>query len=1070
MAIGQVLEDHRGAATHAEGALLRPSLQRRLDEAGAGRLTCLVAGAGFGKTTLLQQWRARQATAWHSVRTEDRDGEHLARSLLDALGVAPDGRAALTAALDPATWLDGSPFAALVIDDVDLLVGSPGALDILVAFCGRTPPHLRLVLSSRVELPHGADHGRGRYQVSEIGPATLAFTAQETTQLVCGLVPGDDAEALAGGVHELTHGWPAAVRLAVDALRDVTPARRREALAHLGEAGDGMFASLANEVLAGDGPEIRTLLAGLAVLDRFTTEQAASVLGPEVRGVLARLERRGLVSAASRGRRRWSALNPVVRAHLRRAAAVPPDEAQAIRTRAAEWLLHAGEGVDALRVLVASGDGRRTRQFLERHGDRLLSVASADVVLDAVRLVGDRSTAVRLLEGDAHQLRGTWEDALAAYRAALVPGAPVPSGLAWRLGLIHHLRGDLDAALAAYGQGTVDDGEPADGALLLAWTATAHWRRGDLAGCRVLMERASTMAHLSGAPRALAAAATVQALVAATDGDRAGNDAHYVRALECARQAGDTLQIIRIGVNRGSRLVEEGFHEEAIAELEEAVTLGQSTGFALLGAVALANRGEAALCLGRLDEARADLDESRRITQRLGAGLAAYPLVQLGELHRCRGDLHQARAWFEEAVTISRRSGDLAALVPALAGLAVVRTVDDPDEGRRLAEEAVAFGPVLGHVAALLASGWAALAQMDPAVAVERARQAAALARTRRDRSGLAEALELEADGRVARGETVVDLLTEAHAIWVAVGNPLAQARVELGLARNGGGGPDRARQAERTFLRMGARRHAQQAADVVQDLEHRARPPIAIRTLGGFGVVSGGRPVAPTAWQSRQARDLLKMLVARRGGPLHREWVLDAFWPDEPPERAAPRLSVVLSTLRTVLDPGHAFDPVAADRETISLVADRVDIDVLSFLDTAGRGLRLLAAGDATLGADALVAAEGAYAGDFLPDDPFADWAAPLREQARNACLEVTAALAALALGAGDPNAAIRYQLRLLEHDPYDERAHLGLVASARAAGRHGDAGRYHRQYCARMAELGVAPEPLAAPSAGPR
>ena len=82
----------------------------------------------------------------------------------------------------------------------------------------------------------------------------------------------------------------------------------------------------------------------------------------------------------------------------------------------------------------------------------------------------------------------------------------------------------------------------------------------------------------SGEDRALAAAHTVLAMLAALEGDRASNDAHYLRALDHAERAGDVLQIIRIRVNRGSRNLEEGAYEAAIVELDLAIRLADLGG------------------------------------------------------------------------------------------------------------------------------------------------------------------------------------------------------------------------------------------------------------------------------------------------------------------------------------------------------------------------------------------------------------------------------------------------------------------------------------------------------------
>ena len=77
----------------------------------------------------------------------------------------------------------------------------------------------------------------------------------------------------------------------------------------------------------------------------------------------------------------------------------------------------------------------------------------------------------------------------------------------------------------------------------------------------------------------------------------------------------------------------------------------------------------------------------------------------------------------------------------------------------------------------------------------------------------------------------------------------------------------------------------------------------VAIEALGRFRVLRAGAPVPRSAWRSRKARDLLKMLVARHGRPVSREALIEALWPEEDPVRCANRLSVALSTLRGVLD-----------------------------------------------------------------------------------------------------------------------------------------------------------------------
>jgi DNA-binding SARP family transcriptional activator len=197
---------------------------------------------------------------------------------------------------------------------------------------------------------------------------------------------------------------------------------------------------------------------------------------------------------------------------------------------------------------------------------------------------------------------------------------------------------------------------------------------------------------------------------------------------------------------------------------------------------------------------------------------------------------------------------------------------------------------------------------------------------------------------------------------------------------------------------------------------------------------------------------------VARRGRAVPRETLMDCLWPDEPPKRLGNRLSVALSTVRGILDPdrAHANDWfVRADQTAVSLDADHVMVDVEHFLTGAERGLELLRQGRGEEGLALLAAVEPRYRGDFLEEDLYEDWAADLREQARAVYVAVLRALADAAVAAGDPDGAVRRQLRLLERDPYDEAAHLDLVRTLETGGRHGEARRHYTIYTVRMREL---------------
>jgi DNA-binding SARP family transcriptional activator len=240
----------------------------------------------------------------------------------------------------------------------------------------------------------------------------------------------------------------------------------------------------------------------------------------------------------------------------------------------------------------------------------------------------------------------------------------------------------------------------------------------------------------------------------------------------------------------------------------------------------------------------------------------------------------------------------------------------------------------------------------------------------------------------------------------------------------------------------------------------------VAIVTLGRFAVLRAGEPVPLAAWQSRKARDLLKVLVARKGRPITREAAAEAMWPQEDPEPLGNRLSVALSIIRKVLDPGRRHPPdhyVVADTRTIALRLDRIDVDLTEFLRVAGEAADLMAGSDRAAAEGPLRRARQIYAGDFLEEDLYEEWAVAAREEARSRLLTVLRLLARLAAGRGDDESAGQYLGQLLEREPYDEDAWLALIAGQLRLRRHGEARRRYAAYARRMGELDVVPVGLA-------
>jgi ATP/maltotriose-dependent transcriptional regulator MalT/DNA-binding SARP family transcriptional activator len=1066
----------------------RPALLERLSGARRHRLTTVIAGPGFGKSTALAAWAATVPSAWYTVMREDRVLPVLAGGLADALSL-PDVLAAAGGERGPggdetaraesiAALLAGAleerldSDLVLVLDDVHELPARSPSARLVDALVRQAPQDLHVVLVSRDEPPFRVERLRGRGQVLDIGAEQLAFDEAEVAGILAASLD-EVPPSLPAAVSALTAGWPAAVRLTAEALRARPAAEREQAFERLVRPEGALFSYLAEEVFAPQPKAVRDLLRTVAPFERFNPALCEALGLARADEQLRRLARRGLFVQSSGGPEGWYGLHALAREFALESRPLDEDELRRLHRLAAAWFEDNDHPEEALRSFTAAGDPEPLADALRRRGPELLAAGSIEPVLAAVDALPEQSRDARIeqLAGEARQIRGDWEGALASFRRAGAGAAELEPGAAWRMGVIHYLRGELDDALRIYEHGRVDGSDPEEEAVLLAWTATARWVRGEVDDARVLADQALSVAREADADRGLAAAHTVHAMLASVEGRRADGTAHSERALEHALRAGDLLQVIRIRSNRGSHLSDEGEYEAALAEIDEALGLADLAGFANFSALGLSNRGDTKLKLGLLDEALADLEAARAAYERLGSHALAYPLGHLGDAYRERGELALSRAAYEEAIATSERARDAQGLAPALAGLARVVAVEDLAAAQRLADRAAAEGTGVARVAALLSSGWVALAAADRDGAARCAEEARAAARERHDRAGLAEAVEL---GVLAAPDPASEAaqLEEAVEGWRRLGNTVAElrARVALGRLSNDAGARAVADRADRRLRALGVRTRPPLAAGLLASLPTDRPSPVTVRCLGGFGIWRDGMPVPLGEWQSKKARDLLKLLVARRGHPVMREVLMDSLWPGEDPAKVTNRLSVALATVRSVLDPEHRHGQdhfVAADGGAVRLRREHLSIDVEDFLVQADRGLTLRGEGGAEA-VSLLEAAEDAYVGDFLEEDPYDDWAVALREEARAAYASVARALAAEADRTGDPDGASRYRLRILERDPHDEEAHLGLAAALVRAGRHGEARRAYRTYVTRMEEIGA--EPAAFPSLGAR
>ncbi|QCW49775.1 tetratricopeptide repeat protein [Nocardioides dongxiaopingii] len=650
-------------------------------------------------------------------------------------------------------------------------------------------------------------------------------------------------------------------------------------------------------------------------------------------------------------------------------------------------------------------------------------------------------------------------------------GGALPVALAWRHGYALHQAGRFAEALLVYARAGDEAGDqpgtptdPVDVAFLHASHASTLWATGDAVASRRLSDQAVQEALACGNDSAVAAAWISQALVCVLEGDLDANLVAYEKALTAAERAGDVLTQARIHNNLGSRCNSEGRYTEALTHLDRAIALAESVAApGPVRALSLITRSDSLLGLGRLEECLAELHLARTITRTSESPLLGLAVVGIGDANRLCGNATQAALAYREALAIAERTNNAQIIVPATSGLARVLVVDDLDEAQGLVKQALDQPAAVGQVEPLLAAGWVCLATGDKAAAGEYSRLAVREAGRRHDSRGLAESLELQS--LLMSGPRAVDLLDEAGTLWRSTANSIGLATNQALRARATTDHVEE--QAARRRLRaLGVRDDATRIAGPLQALGGADRARVAIRTLGAFAVLCDGETVPASAWQSRKSRDALKILAGRRGRPITREALSEHLWPDSP--GSGNRLSVVLSTLRGVLDPGkeHPSDHyLRADREAVRLDTEHVEIDAVVFTQTATGALRALRSGERTDLAvvEELERAAAMYTGHYLEDDPYSDWTVDVRDELLSSALEVKRELALALLGRGEQQRAIPWLVGLIADDPYDEPSHHHLITTLHQARRHGEARRAYRGYSTRMKQIGAPITPLA-------
>lgn len=247
----------------------------------------------------------------------------------------------------------------------------------------------------------------------------------------------------------------------------------------------------------------------------------------------------------------------------------------------------------------------------------------------------------------------------------------------------------------------------------------------------------------------------------------------------------------------------------------------------------------------------------------------------------------------------------------------------------------------------------------------------------------------------------------------------------------------------------------------VVPESEASKAPLVKVNLLGPFHVEVGGRTHGPGT--PGQVRTVLEFLISQGRRPTPRDALLDLLWPDADPDVACSRLRVVMHTLRKTI-PGSSLsfgDIVVTSGNNFLINPDaEVWVDVEEFERHWLAGWRLQRSGKGVEALNEYEQAEALYRGDYLEDEPYADWTLLRREALRDAYASILSMLATMSLHARDYIGCIIWAQKLLAQDNCREDAYRMLMTSHHHLGQSSRAA-YWYNLCAwsLQRELGIEP-----------
>jgi LuxR family maltose regulon positive regulatory protein len=402
-------------------AIARPRLDALWEAVHERALIEVCAAGGFGKSTLMVQWRRRwlergALVAWLALDAEDapsRFAGALAHTMRVASGRTAFDRIGVDPALDPQHALDAltallSEVATLatptvmMLDDAERMPADSvrGALSYVLL---NAPSNLTLVVGTRIRLDLSQPELASRGLHALVSTEDLRLDADESVALLRKRfgkrMEIDDCVRL----HEMTEGWPIGLQLAAAAV-ERAPHYHTAVVSLSARQGDierYFIESLIDRL----PPQVAGFLTRIAILDSLSPELCEATTGdPSSRTWLEQvMTDTPIVTVAEL--RGWMRLHALARDFLvGRFEQLPAEEKTGLHRRAAAWLAEHDRLPEASEHALAAGDADVAQGYALRS---LWTLGTAGHMAEALRWL-DRITPEALAADPGLRLVAAW--------------------------------------------------------------------------------------------------------------------------------------------------------------------------------------------------------------------------------------------------------------------------------------------------------------------------------------------------------------------------------------------------------------------------------------------------------------------------------------------------------------------------------------------------------------------------------------------------------------------------------------------------------------------------------------